>query len=117
MKWLALKTTSDLEHIKVNSFLEDISAIAIFKHSSRCAISMMAKSRLMLTWDFNPKELPIYYLDLIQYRNLSNEIADNFNIPHQSPQLLLIKNGKCIYDVSHTAISVKELKKTLELKS
>ncbi|MBW6482622.1 MAG: bacillithiol system redox-active protein YtxJ [Vicingaceae bacterium] len=116
MNWLKLETSSDLEELKTNSFSESIHAIVVFKHSTRCAISIMAKSRLAFSWDFDEK-LPIYYLDLIQYRNLSNQIADEFLVEHQSPQLLLIKNGKCIYHASHNGISVKDIKKLLELKS
>jgi bacillithiol system protein YtxJ len=49
-----------------------------------------------------------YYLDLIRYRNVSNEISSKFKLEHQSPQVLLIRNGKLIYHVSHNAIKPKE---------
>ncbi|NCP44975.1 MAG: bacillithiol system redox-active protein YtxJ [Flavobacteriales bacterium] len=116
MNWLKLATSYDLENLIRNSFSDEVYAIAIFKHSTRCAISTMAKSRLIFSWDFDEK-LPIYYLDLIQYRNLSNQIADEFLVEHQSPQLLLIKNGKCIHHASHIGISINDIKQLLELKS
>lgn len=82
--------------------------IAIFKHSTRCATSSVAKSRLSSKWNFK-SDLPIYHLDLIRYRELSNLISNRFNVRHESPQLLLIKDGKCIYHASHLGISVKEI--------
>jgi bacillithiol system protein YtxJ len=54
-----------------------------------------------------------YYLDLISYRNISNKIVEEFGIHHESPQLLLIKDGKCTYHCSHSNISYKELKEKL----
>jgi bacillithiol system protein YtxJ len=51
-----------------------------------------------------------YFLDLLEYRVISNEIASRFGVYHQSPQLLLIKEGKSVYDVSHSEINARELK-------
>lgn len=115
MNWLKLTTSSELENLIKDSFSDEVYAVAIFKHSTRCAISTMAKSRLAFSWDFE-ENLPIYYLDLIQYRNLSNQIANEFLVEHQSPQLLLIKNGKCVHHASHGAISVKNIKQVLKFK-
>lgn len=84
----------------------------IFKHSTRCSISMMAKKRFELDWDKLPDSIPLYFLDLIKHRDLSNQVAKDFQVHHESPQLLLIKNGECILDQSHGAISVDE---TLEM--
>ena len=116
MNWLKLENSPDLQQLLDSSFSNSISAVAIFKHSTRCIISTMVKSRLIFSWDFKEK-LPIYYLDLIQYRNLSNQIAQEFSVEHQSPQLLLIKDGKCFYHTSHIGISVNDIKQLLELKS
>ena len=80
----------------------------IFKHSTRCSISMMAKRRFELDWDTLPADMPLYFLDLIKYRDLSNKIAQDFQVYHESPQLLLIKDGECILDQSHGGISVDE---------
>jgi bacillithiol system protein YtxJ len=70
----------------------------------------MAKMRLEQNWDFKADEVEVYYLDLLQYRSISNEIAERFGVYHESPQLLLIQNGSCVYDASHLDISVAELK-------
>lgn len=85
----------------------------IFKHSNRCSISFMAQKRLESTWDLPGSEVEPFYLDLISYRNISNEIASRFQVFHESPQILLIKNGECIHDASHLDISVDEIKEVL----
>ena len=108
MDWGKLESESDLENIIKASFLENMGAV-IFKHSTRCSISSVAKSRLESSWDFDAVDLPIYYLDLISFRSLSALIAEKFNIQHESPQILVIKNGECIYNESHMSISVKSI--------
>ncbi len=107
MNWTQLQSTDQLNEIKN---LPGYSII--FKHSTRCSISMMAKRRFELDWDDLPENLPLYFLDLIQYREISNQIAQLFNVYHESPQLLLIKDGECILDQSHGDISIEE---TLEV--
>ena len=80
--------------------------VFIFKHSTRCSISSMAKSRLEQSW--NSEEMTNvspYYLDLIAYRNISNLIEDTLGVMHASPQILILKDGKCSYDTSHVNIS------------
>jgi bacillithiol system protein YtxJ len=79
----------------------------IFKHSTRCSISVMAKNRLERSGF--PEQIQFHYLDLLQYRDISNKIADQFSVYHQSPQILLIKNGKCIFEETHSAISMDEI--------
>jgi len=74
----------------------------------------MAKARLDRDWDFSPAELEPHYLDLLRYRNLSQAIEERFDVYHESPQVLLIRNGVCIYDASHLDISVRELKACYE---
>jgi bacillithiol system protein YtxJ len=81
----------------------------IFKHSTRCSISSMAKSRLDREW--NLENVEPWYLDLIAFRNVSNAIASQLGIHHQSPQAILLKDGKVVYDASHNAISVADIAK------
>ena len=81
----------------------------IFKHSTRCEISAIAKYRLESDWDFASNQLEPYYLDLLSYRAVSAHIADAFQVHHESPQVLLIQGGECIYDASHLDISIAEL--------
>ncbi len=84
--------------------------VAIYKHSTHCGVSMFTHSMLRTTWDFNPNEMPFYYLDLIRYRSISNKIEELFSVRHESPQVLIIKDGKCIYNASHSSISVDSIK-------
>ncbi len=85
----------------------------IFKHSTRCSVSAMAKRRFELDWDSIPSDTPLYFLDLITYRNISNQIAETFQVHHESPQILLIKDGECVLDASHSDISAEEIAETI----
>jgi bacillithiol system protein YtxJ len=80
----------------------------IFKHSTRCSISLITKKRLEMDWTFLPDNIPVYFLDLINYRDISNTVADIFKVHHESPQLLLIKDGECVYETSHGEISMED---------
>lgn len=68
----------------------------------------MAKNRFEREWTDNPKT-PVYYLDLLKHRDVSNAIVDKIAVKHESPQALVIKNGKCIYHASHNVISAEEI--------
>ena len=107
MLWYELTDLNQL-HSLIN-FSKEQSAngltVLIFKHSTRCSISSMALNRLETKWVDNATIKP-YYLDLLAHRDISNEIAALFSVEHASPQVLLIKNGKCFYDNSHNGISV-----------
>ncbi|KFF04397.1 bacillithiol system redox-active protein YtxJ [Flavobacterium reichenbachii] len=83
--------------------------VAIFKHSTRCSISRMALKQFEKDYDLNDV-VDAYFLDLIAHRDISNEIARKYNVYHESPQLILIKNGKAVYDVSHSDIDASALK-------
>lgn len=85
----------------------------IFKHSTRCGISSMAKHQLEHEWDLHPDRADMHYLDLIAYRDTSNRIAEKLKVIHQSPQVILIHQGKSIYQASHHAISVGGIKNIL----
>ena len=103
MNWTQLNSTDQLNEIKNQQGYS-----LIFKHSTRCSISMMAKRRFELDWEELPENMPLYFLDLIQHRDISNQIAQLFQVHHESPQLLLIKDGECVLDQSHGGISVDE---------
>ena len=115
MNWIEIKSKEDLDQISEKSFQDNL-GVAIFKHSTRCSISSVAKTRLSDSWDFK-ENLPIYYLDLLSYRDLSNLIAEKFNVFHESPQLIVVKDGKAIYSASHLSISVKKIHQELEIKN
>jgi bacillithiol system protein YtxJ len=103
MNWIPLESSEQLEKIRTS---EQFSLI--FKHSTRCSISLMAKKRFELDWSVLPANVDLYFLDLLRYRDISNSIAEIFDVYHQSPQVLLIKNGECIYETSHGEISAED---------
>ena len=104
MNWIQLTTETQLEQIIANSARKPQ---VIFKHSTRCSISAMAKNRLER--NFQPAAIDFYFLDLLAHRPLSHQVAAVFKVPHESPQILLIKDGQCIYDESHSGISMEEI--------
>lgn len=104
MTWVNLTSLDQLNEIKS---AEGYSLI--FKHSTRCSISMMAKRNFEFNWEVIPEDTKLYFLDLISYREISNTIAEIFNVAHQSPQILLIKDGECVLEASHSDISAEEV--------
>jgi len=105
MDWIALTEKEQLADIKE---LSKNKPQLIFKHSTRCSISGVAKYRLEKSTP--PENIDFYFLDLIRNREISNKIAEEFSVFHESPQVLLIKNGECVYDESHSGISMDEIK-------
>jgi bacillithiol system protein YtxJ len=103
MNWISLESAEQLSGIKQHQGYS-----IIYKHSTRCSISLMAKRRIEMDAADLPENLPVYFLDLIKHRDISNQIAQIFHVHHESPQLLLIKDGECILDQSHSHISVEE---------
>lgn len=103
MNWIPLESAEQVQEIKQQKGYS-----IIFKHSIRCSISLMAKRRLEMDKDHLPEGFPVYFLDLIKFRDISNQIADDFQVHHESPQLLVIKDGECILDQSHGHISMEE---------
>ena len=104
MNWIELNDESQLETIKKQSELQ---AVVIFKHSTRCGTSDMVKMRLERK--AAPENVQFYFLDLIRHRSLSNKIAEVFEVYHESPQVLLIKKGECVYDESHNGIMMEDI--------
>ena len=78
--------------------------VVIFKHSTRCSISRMALKTFEREYAIEEGKVKSYFLDLLEHRDISNEIASRFDVQHQSPQLILIKNGKAVYNSSHSDI-------------
>ena len=110
MNWKELKDEKQIEEIKA---LSSSTPQLIFKHSTRCSISSMAKNRLERSKA--PEGIDIYYLDLIRYRNISNKLENVFFVNHESPQVLLIINGECVYNESHSGISMHEIEEQLKI--
>ena len=104
MEWIHLTDEEQLRNITEKSKEK---AQVIFKHSNRCSISSVALQRLQK--GKQPGEIEFYFLDLIRYRPLSNKIAEVFNVRHESPQVLVIKNGQCIFNESHLGIDMHDI--------
>ncbi len=104
MNWIPLNKLNQLEEIVAKSHT---SPCIIFKHSTRCGVSSFALREFEKEINVNPTEVNLYLLDLLRYRNISNQIAVLFEVEHQSPQLLYIANGVCSYHASHSSIDAK----------
>jgi bacillithiol system protein YtxJ len=110
INWLPLEESRQIDEIKA---LSADTPCVIFKHSTRCSISSLAQHRLENKWAFGENTLVPYFLDLINYRHVSESVAEAFGLQHESPQLLLIQDGHCTYHASHLDISVPELSAAL----
>jgi bacillithiol system protein YtxJ len=111
MNWKELQEFSQLEEIKK---LSKDKPVLIFKHSTRCSISSMAWDRMRRNWkesDF--EKITPYFLDLISFREVSNEVASKFGVRHESPQVLLIKDAEVVYHNSHMGISYQDILKEI----
>jgi bacillithiol system protein YtxJ len=104
MNWINLDSEQQLDEIRERSASRPQ---VIFKHSTRCPTSSLVKRRL--EGSVSPQAFDFYYLDLINHRRVSNKVSEDFHIGHQSPQVLVIRNGKCIYDESHLGIDMDEI--------
>ncbi|MCS5491056.1 bacillithiol system redox-active protein YtxJ [Algoriphagus limi] len=103
MNWQKLTQVEQIEEIKRQSMDRPV---LIFKHSTRCSISSMSLDRLTRNWQSEDDEkVTAFFLDLISYRDLSNQVAREFGVPHQSPQVILVKEGQVVYEDSHFGIS------------
>jgi len=108
MEWNTLSAADDLRRLQEESKEK---RILIFKHSTRCNISRAALDRLERNWKAEEMaHIKPYYLDLISYRNVSNLIESQFGVVHESPQVLIIENGKAVYDSSHFDIDYQQIR-------
>ena len=104
MNWIDLTTEDQLENILEKSH---VNPQVIYKHSKACSISSVVKNRLEKNTP--PPGIDFYFLDIWEYRFLSNKIAKDLEVHHESPQVLVIKNGQCIYEESHLGIRMDEI--------
>ncbi|WP_417871720.1 bacillithiol system redox-active protein YtxJ [Winogradskyella sp.] len=107
LPWIPLTSTDELDHIVERSITK---TQLIFKHSTRCGISRMVMNQFVATYNLD-LNADLYYLDLLSYREVSNEVGYKFQVLHESPQLLVIKNGVVVAHASHGAINDIDLVK------
>ncbi|HEX8516152.1 MAG TPA: bacillithiol system redox-active protein YtxJ [Bacteroidia bacterium] len=109
MNWQNISDEDQLAILHKRSFDPGTQAVLIFKHSPRCSISVMAKDRLERKWSLDPEKYPVFLIDVLAARPASLRVADQYEVEHQSPQLLVIKNGISTYNASHSGISYDEI--------
>lgn len=108
IQWVELTQLNQLDEIVEESKTQ---TVFIYKHSTRCSISSMAMNRLERSWTEEGNKVKAYYLDLIRYRDISNAVADKFRVYHESPQIIIIKNGETVHHDSHMSISFDDILK------
>ena len=107
MDWNNLTSTEQLEKIDAESHTH---AVLIYKHSTRCGICSTAMGRIERKFaGEDARKLKPYYLDVLKYREVSNAVAEKYGIEHQSPQALVIWQGKCALAQNHMEISYEDL--------
>jgi len=108
LKWIPLTELSQLIEISNSE-----KTVGVFKHSTRCSISSMVKRQFERGFELEQDQIDMYYLDLIAYREISNEVAQKYRLQHESPQLLIIKNDKLVAEGSHSGILNIDLSKLI----
>jgi len=110
IKKVPWKEITDLETLDTLTQESYKKPVAILKHSISCGISRMVLRNFEQEYDLKEEDYNLYFLDLLRYREISNKIASRFNVPHQSPQLIILKEGKVVYDASHSEVKAESLK-------
>lgn len=108
-----VKDQVQLDKLDQQSYDDGGQPIVFFKHSVRCGISAMVWQRLKKDW---PEQLPdcqLFYLDIINNRGLSGALAERYEVEHESPQVMVIQNGKCIFNTSHHGITAQAIAKAI----
>ncbi len=106
--WLPLTDAAQLATLADESRQHPV---LIFKHSTTCSISAAAKAKIERQWAASGLDgVSLYYLDLLRFRSLAGQIAEQFGVRHESPQLLLIQDGESTYDASHMGIRLDAVK-------
>ena len=108
MKWIEINSSDELEQYLNTA--DKSQPFIIFKHSTRCSVSRMSKQLFEGEWK-NNKE--VYLINVVENRQASNSVAAKFGIQHESPQILVIRNDKCIYDASHSMIDANTVSEYL----
>ncbi|WP_339698431.1 bacillithiol system redox-active protein YtxJ [uncultured Marixanthomonas sp.] len=106
--WHVLSTMEQLEEIIEESKNKPV---AVFKHSTRCGISRMVLKQFEKNYDLSDDQLKLYFLDLLQNRDISGEIANRFKVQHESPQMIVLKDGEVVHHDSHQGIDAEHLER------
>lgn len=109
LEWTQVESTSELERL-LNE--QDDQARVFFKHSTRCSISSMALNGFESAWTGNTEAL--YFIDLLNFRAVSDALAEQTRVRHESPQVIVVRNGEVIYQASHSGIDPRRIKTLVE---
>lgn len=110
MNWIELKALDQIQEIK-----NETKPVLIFKHSYRCNISRTALDRLERNWNESEMDqVKPYFLDLLSNREISSRLAEQFNVEHESPQVILIDKGKSVLNLSHFEIDYQQIKAAIK---
>lgn len=104
--WKPLQSEEELKQLIQRSTERPV---AIFKHSIRCGVSSLVLRQLRNNWELPEEQVELYYLDLITYRAVSNQIAAQLQVEHESPQFILLHQGKVVYHASHYLIQYGDI--------
>ena len=108
--WIPLTSVEQLMKVAKTT---DEKPVLLFKHSTRCSISAMAKNNLERNWSSGDELCDAYYLDLIAHRDVSDRIEEITGVVHQSPQAIVLRGSEIIYEESHSAIDARKIESTL----
>lgn len=101
LDWFKLTKVEQLDNLKQ---ISNEKLVVIFKHSTRCGISRMVWNQFQASADFPKEQVELFYLDLLIYREVSDAITQEFQVLHQSPQLILLQHEEVVHHASHSAI-------------
>ncbi len=110
LPWIPLTSIPQLDMIEKRS---NEKLQVIFKHSTRCGISRMVINQFVDSYDFTEEEVDLYYLDLLNHRDVSNEIAAKFQVWHESPQMIVLKGGHVVHHASHSGIQAASIQQVI----
>lgn len=111
LPWINLTSVEQLDKVVKTTHEKPV---LFFKHSTRCGVSSMALNAFQNHWTSNDTLCDLYYIDLLQHRDVSNEIATLTGVQHQSPQVIVIKGDEIIYDESHSSIDARRIESSLK---
>lgn len=113
----SMETTSTVHELTSNAEWEAVversyeTPVLIFKHSSACGVSGRALRQIaQLTEDEDP---PVYRVTVQQERALSDAIAAELGIRHETPQAILLKDGTPVFDASHFSVTAETIREAL----
>lgn len=111
LPWIHVQSVDQLNEIVKTTFDKPV---LLFKHSTRCGVSAMALNTFELTWSTENELCELYFVDLLNHRDVSNEIAELTGVRHESPQVIVLKGSEIVYDATHSSIDARRIESILK---